>query len=158
VKHTAEKFHPPLVEIGLTFSVLMAEAKRDAEGNLTGPAIKHHGYPALAKVRIVSERDRAHGMADVALLLDGDRWPLLSQGERIALLDHELTHIELVIDDEGKPKADDLGRPKLRIRLHDFEAGWFHEVAERHGKQSQEVQQAHTQGERERCVGGVGVS
>lgn len=40
---------------------------------------------------------------------------------------------------EGKP---DLGRPVLKIRLHDQQHGWFDEIARRHGDASIEVQQA----------------
>ena len=40
-------------------------------------------------------------------------------------------------------KRDDLGRPILQLRMHDFEVGWFKEIAARHGEASQERQQAH---------------
>lgn len=39
-------------------------------------------------------------------------------------------------------KRDDLGRPVLKIRLHDQQHGWFDEIARRHGDASIEVQQA----------------
>lgn len=37
---------------------------------------------------------------------------------------------------------DDLGRPKLKMRKHDVEIGWFKIIAERHGAHSIERQQA----------------
>jgi hypothetical protein len=37
---------------------------------------------------------------------------------------------------------DDLGRPKLRMRKHDINFGWFNQVAKRHGSASQERIQA----------------
>ncbi len=56
-------------------------------------------------------------------------------------MDHELTHLELA-EKEGAPVLDDGGRPKLKMRLHDYEFGWFTEVAERHKENAIEVQQA----------------
>jgi hypothetical protein len=35
-----------------------------------------------------------------------------------------------------------LDRPKLTLRRHDFQAGWFHEIAQRHGEASPEVRSA----------------
>ena len=49
-----------------------------------------------------------------------------------ALLDHEVAHLELVRDDAGKVKTDDAGRPRLRIRPHDYQTGGFWDVIERH--------------------------
>jgi hypothetical protein len=57
----------------------------------------------------------------------------MSDAERLALLDHELTHVEVVY--EVRPR-------KLRTRHHDRTYGWFDEVAQKHGEASQEVQQA----------------
>jgi hypothetical protein len=64
--------------------------------------------------------------------VDAYRWPELDELTQVAVLDHELTHLELVTDDEGTVKYDDYGRPKLRMRLHDICHGWFSEVAKRH--------------------------
>jgi hypothetical protein len=36
---------------------------------------------------------------------------------------------------------DDLDRPKLRVRKHDHQFGWFDSIARRHGPASFEVQQ-----------------
>jgi hypothetical protein len=35
--------------------------------------------------------------------------------------------------DEGQIKTDDCGRPKLRLRPHDFEIAGFDAIIERHG-------------------------
>ena len=59
-----------------------------------------------------------------------------------AVLDHELSHLELVTDGYGNVKHDDLERPRLRIALHDWQFGWFDAVARRHGSDATEVQQA----------------
>src|ERR1700733_11143958 len=66
--------------------------------------LKHQGYPAQAVARIVSVRDRAN-------------WLTLSQRQRDALIDHEMTHLTRVLDDEtGRPLCDVLDRPKLAMR------------------------------------------
>jgi len=71
----------------------------------------------------------------VEILIDGDWWEAAPEKEQLAVLDHEFTHIAVSSDD------DDLGRPKIELRYHDYEFGWFRSVAERHGKASQECQQ-----------------
>jgi hypothetical protein len=81
------------------------------------------------------------GLADAEITLDADRWKELGRGKRIGLIDHELTHIELVYDDDGLA-LDDNERPKLKLRKHDYEFGWFNEVVERHGNDSLEREQA----------------
>jgi hypothetical protein len=40
------------------------------------------------------------------------------------------------------PVFDAVGRPKLLMRKHDHQFGWFDEVAQRHGEASPEVRQA----------------
>lgn len=38
----------------------------------------------------------------------------------------------------GVTKTDDLERPRLRIKAHDREVGWFDNVVRRHGKTARE--------------------
>jgi len=129
--------------LGLTFSVLMVHDEKNLDADeILLPTLMHHGAPALAKVRAMPTPFRAHGLGDVELLVDGDRWKRLGKPTRYAVLDHELTHVELVFDDAGRLQRDDCGRPKVQIRPHDWQFGWFAEVAERHGTASIEVQQA----------------
>lgn len=105
--------------------------------------LKHQGYPAQAMIKITSLRDRTLGIADAVIVVDRANWLTLSQPQRDALIDHELTHLVRVLDKEsGRPKFDALGRPKLRLRQHDHQLGWFAEVAQRHGEASPEVRQA----------------
>lgn len=141
-------YHRDLSEV--TFSVLMAAAKRDEKtGEKKGPALtRTGGWPALAKVRIVSLRDRVSGGADAQILLDGDQWDSNSPDRQDAILDHELTHVELQRDDDGFVKSDDCGRPKLRIRLHDWELGGFDSIVERYGQDAVEAEAARRLSER----------
>lgn len=107
------------------------------------PVLKHQGYPAQAVCRITPTRDRALGVADAVIVVDRAIWTTLSQRQRDGLIDHELTHLERALDEEtGRPKVDAVGRPKLVMRRHDHQLGWFDEVAHRHGDASPEVRQA----------------
>lgn len=129
-----EKYHPALNEAGVRVGARYAHAPRDEEsGEPKGPALKLHGYPCLATVKIVSHKDRVAGLPDAIIDVDGDRWDDLSDAQQRALIDHELTRLELALDEEGKPKLDDCHRPKLKMRQHDHEVGVFNDVVRRHG-------------------------
>lgn len=135
-----KRFHGAMADAGVTIDVLTAYAKKDKNGDPTGPAVSLAGYPCIAKIKVISTKDRAAGRADAELLLDGDRWPELADEEQTAVIDHELTHLELSIGENGL-RTDDLDRPKLRLRKHDHQFGWFDEVVRRHGRDSIEWQQ-----------------
>lgn len=127
--------HYDLVNVKIDF--LFAYPEHDeATGKAKGDAIKVGGYPALGVTRKVSLKDRAKGLGDAEICLDGDWWKDAHTIEKEALLDHELTHIAVT------PRKDDLGRPVLKLRKHDIHVGWFSEVAARHGNHSQERMQA----------------
>ena len=138
-----DEFHPHLRDARLTVEILRAHATRDENGDPVGPAVKLHGYECCATIRIVGLKDRVAGRGDAELVLDGDNLDTWSEDQLRAILDHELTHLELQVDDYGAVKRDDIGRPLLRIRKHDRQFGWFDCVARRHGSHSIEMQQAH---------------
>lgn len=130
-----EKWHPDLWEAGATVGCLFASCD-------DGPAVKLHGYPCIAKVRIVPYKERVKGSEDIEVIIDQEWWVKHHADERMAIMDHELTHPEPKRDKKsGKIKQDDLGRPKLGMRLHDWEVTGFTEVAMRHKAASAEVQQ-----------------
>lgn len=107
------------------------------------PVLTHGGYPAQAVCRITPVRDRALGVADAVIVIDRSNWLMLTQNQREALIDHELHHLERVVDEDTElPKIDAVDRPKLAIRKHDHQFGWFDVIAERHGDASPEVRQA----------------
>lgn len=127
----------------VTIGLLVAHAEcYEDTGEPKGPALLVRGVPALGATKINSLKLRAHGLEDAEIVIDGDRWKDLSRGQRLALIDHELTHLELNTTDSGTVRRDDLDRPRLKMRGHDHEFGWFDEVAERHGAASIEVHQA----------------
>ena len=135
------KHHTNFNEAALTFDVFLAYAPENDAGEKTGPALKQHGYPCGGIVSIVSLKNRVCGRSDAEIVLDGDSWPKLTSEEQDALIDHELEHVVVARDLEGAIIRDTHGRPKLKMKLHDREHGWFDSIAKRHGAASGEVQQ-----------------
>ncbi len=86
-----------------------------------------------------SHLDRVAGKADADLKIDEENWNGLTDRQREALLHHELLHLEVKSDEEGHVQTDDCGRPKLKIRPHDWEAGGFNQVAEAYREDSPEA-------------------
>ena len=133
--------HEDLRDANVTFALLFAHADVDDDGEPKGPALVLRGHACAAIARIVNLKDRAKGVPDAEIVIDGDAWDERTPGEQKAVLDHELTHFRVRKDGEV-PLRDDLKRPLLRMRLHDVELGWFAEVAQRHQEASLEVIQA----------------
>lgn len=130
-----EQYHKPLAEFEVTIEYLFAYSD--------GPsALKLNGWPCQAIARIIGSKDRAKGMTDAEICIDADKWEELSDAEREALLDHELHHFIVQVDEDDSVKRDANNRPKLGMRKHDIQVGWFAEVAKRHGAASAEVKQA----------------
>lgn len=137
IERIREEYHAPDLD-GVTISALFVY---DLEA--TEPVLTHGGYPAQAVCRITPVRDRALGVADAVIVIDRSNWLTLTQKMRDALIDHEINHLDRVVDEETElPKSDAVDRPKLRIRKHDHQFGWFDIVAQRHGDDSPEVRQA----------------
>jgi hypothetical protein len=70
---------------------------------------------------------------DFVIVLHFGFWSdlLTTDQQRRALLDHELCHATVQLDERGEPKVDERNRVVYRIRRHDLEE--FSEIAERHG-------------------------
>ena len=135
LERVMKKYHKRLWDIELKVDLLLAFSTSDA------PALSHGGYAALATVRIVGLRDRVKGHGDAEIILDGDRLKDLKDKTLEAILDHELTHLELPLDATNQVKRDDVDRPKLKMRRHDHQYGWFDEIAARHGNAAIESMQ-----------------
>ena len=128
-----EDWAPHLGHAEVKIDLLMAFGPRGKGGELSGPALKQHGYPASALVRVRPLRERSEGLGDVQIILDGDHWDGWGEARRAGVLDHELQHIELITEsDDETPKADDVGRPRLKLRRHDWMIGGFNAVVTRH--------------------------
>ena len=105
--------------------------------------LKLNGYQCAALIRKTSLRERRCGIrADAVLVIDPFQWGQLSEESKRALIDHELTHLVPVRNPQtGDLVYDKDGRPKLKMRLHDVQFGWFDEVRQRHGEHSLERMQ-----------------
>lgn len=137
VAELLRKYYDEHVKVGLKVDVLMVSTDDENE-----PALKHQGYAAAGVARILGPKERTAGRGDAEIVLDAAAYEEMSDEERSALLHHELHHFELVRDKNGRPKRDFLARPKLKMRLHDHQFGWFDEIARIHKQDSMEVQQA----------------
>ncbi len=134
VNEVRRKYHPHLNDAAVDVGVMMAYNSR-------GPAVTLGGVPCAAVVRVVGLELRSAGLPDALVTIDATRWGDSTEERRRALVDHELYHLVLT-HGSGGAKRDDLGRPKLKMKPHDFQVGWFHAIAERHGPASYEVAQA----------------
>jgi Ftsk gamma domain/Putative phage metallopeptidase len=128
-------FHPKLKDV--TVDALFAFDEEHS-----GSVLKHQGYSAAAVVSITPLKGRALGTADAVIVVDRATWIDLKAPQRDALIDHELNHLYWDVDNEGRPKSDGLGRPKLGMRRHDLQIGFFTDILERHGDASFEARQA----------------
>lgn len=134
--------HQPLLDARVNIDYVFAFADVDeTTGQPTGNALSHNGCKALGICRKIALKDRALGRADAEISLDGDWWNEANEKERRALLDHELHHIMVKMDKRGLVR-DDLGRPVIVLRKHDYEFGWFKCIAARHEDRSMERMQA----------------
>jgi hypothetical protein len=126
------KYHRSLSDQSVTIHAVFAE-KYDGDG-LQLPAIKFHGHDAAAKIQVTSLQDRARGLRDLKLTIDRYSWDRMTETRQIAMLDHELEHVEVKTDDDGIVVRDDLNRPKLRLKIHDWMLAGFASIIARHGE------------------------
>ena len=81
--------HHRLQDAGVRVGILFAT-------NPDGDPVKHGGYPALAKIKPVSLKDRVSKAFDAELIIDESAFRQLRDEQREALIDHELSHINTV--------------------------------------------------------------
>lgn len=134
-----KEFHEELGAVGVTVAVLMAHPPENKDGEQTGPALKLRGHQCDAIASIVPIAFRAQGMKDALIKIAVDRWDGFTEEQKLALLDHELEHFVVARNLNGDPILDSCGRPKLKMKHHDVELGFFSAVARRHGMASGEV-------------------
>lgn len=141
IERMVDRYHPQLRDAKVTIECLMAFPTTDKNGDSSGPALTHQGYPVAAAVKIIGLKERTAGRSDVEIVIDGERWDEWNDAEKDALVDHELEHLDLKTDKHGALVRDDLDRPKLKVRKHDVQVGWFDAIVRRHGRASFEFQQ-----------------
>jgi hypothetical protein len=130
-REIVEAHHPELVEYEVSVTCLFAEQ----ESGENKPSVKLHGRPCFATIKKTSARDRALGLPDAVITIDRRKFKELGDRSRRAMLDHELSHLEV---DGG---ADSAGRPKLNMRHHDWELHGFRGVVDRWGVDAVELSQ-----------------
>jgi len=91
------------------------------------------GRVTLGKCKLASDLDRELAAFDFVIILRQEFFqdPQVKDTQRRALLDHELSHATVRLDDEGEPIEDERGRKVYRIRKHDIEE--FSGIVARHG-------------------------
>ena len=136
IQKVMKENHGDLHNAGVTITALIARSEE-------GPAIKVRGSEAAGCIRITKLAERTLGLGDALMTLDGERMDAWTSKRLQAVIDHELRHLMLAKHKKtGQIQLDDEGRPKLRLRPHDFEFGWFARTAELYGEESYEVSQA----------------
>jgi hypothetical protein len=136
IQKVMKENHGELHNAGVTITALIARSEE-------GPALKVGGREALGCIRVTKLTERTLGLGDALMILDGESMIAWSSKRLQAVIDHELRHLMLAKNKRtGEIQLDDEGRPKLRIRPHDFEFGWFARTAELYGEESYEVSQA----------------
>lgn len=137
---TMKRHHQPLMDLGVTIAAVFV-SNENKHGQCGG--LKHNGLPAAAKIRITPLEDRARGNRDAKLVIDDYAWSRLNEPSRVALIDHELEHLQPNPTKETKKKparkTDDLGRPRLKLKPHSYELAGFTDVVQRHGEAAIEV-------------------
>jgi len=98
------------------------------------------GIVTLGKCKKASDLDRELAVYDFIILLREAFWtdPLVTDHQRRALLDHELTHAAVKLDDHGEPVEDERGRVVYRVRKHDLEE--FTAIVERYGMYKKDLE------------------
>jgi hypothetical protein len=116
--------------------------------NEEGPAVKRPGgIPTDGKLEIRGVKDRIQGSDDLRLLIDFKVWKDMKVGQREALIDHLLCHVEPRKDEKGNLLLDKAKRPKLSRVQYDYHIAGFKKVLEDHGADSPEFVAANEMNE-----------
>lgn len=80
----------------------------------------------------VDDRNWSIHKTDALIEIGKDVWEEASEEFKQALMDHELSHLKVVMDEDGTPVMDETtGRVKVMVKHHDIEE--FAPVLQRHG-------------------------
>ena len=98
------------------------------------------GRCTLGKCKRASDLDRELAPYDFVVMLRHEWFESaeVTDAQREALIDHELSHAEVTLDDNGEPKRDTKDRVVYRVRKHDLEE--FSEVVRRHGLWKRDIE------------------
>jgi hypothetical protein len=145
-----EKYHHDLHSNKVKIGTIMAMSSSEES-----TALKLHGYPVAAMVKIVPLKDRITKEYDVEMLIDASLWKESTEKRKTALIDHELSHLAIKRKKPDKPKKgepvkevcalgevvyDDIGRPVVKTIKADYNVGdGFLHVIQRHQDESFET-------------------
>lgn len=116
-----------------------------AYGDDGKPAMKCRGMRAMGTCKVHCYKDKVQGKPDATITLDGTWWLTATPRQRLALLHHELSHIDVY-----HGELDALGRCDLRSRRGDWDGDGFHEVLALYGEDSCEYHNLQTIAEHHR--------
>ena len=134
-----KNWHPEIVAANLRVALIFVEPACNKDGEPSAPAITTAGMRVAAKTRCVTRKRRVYNPHDVEIEIDALLWGQLSEQERLALLDHELHHVEVFKSKSGAFLTENDDRPVVRLFKDDYMLTGFVAVAKRHGESSLEV-------------------
>lgn len=144
VAEVCAEYQSDLSANGIKFDIIMAHPLEDSEGNPCLPTLTTGGYAVSGKSRILNDFNRTVRGYDAELILDGHGWLKMTQKQQVALIDHMLNYFVVSRSVDGDVIFDRQGRPKLKMRKHDYHFGVFNTVAARHGVDSVELANIRT--------------
>jgi hypothetical protein len=98
------------------------------------------GHVKLGQCKKASDLDRELHPFDFVVLLNAEWWQdgRVTDAQRRALLDHELEHATVKLDEDGEPARDSKDRVIYRLRKHDIEE--FSSIVARHGTYKRDLE------------------
>ncbi len=130
----ATEWHTDLIQHDVKVCVVMVEVPIGDDGEPTCAAVMLAGSPAYAKTKVNSDRDRLLTKYSALIEIDKMRWNELPDKSKMALLDHELEHLVVKHDSDGRVVQNDDLTAKLETRPDDWVLTGFASVAKRHGE------------------------
>jgi hypothetical protein len=134
LNQTIEKFHQDLHAFKVTVKLIKVGSNLDKNGDPKGPALKLHGSPCAAQIRAHNSIQQYLTGYHYTIKVDMDLWDELSDEQKIAVLDHELTHAVIKRDSKGEVKRDDRNNLIVGCRPDDYTINGFFDVMQRHGQ------------------------
>lgn len=131
------QYHPVLLTANAVIAMTFVRKLDDNDDPVR--CLKHHGAQCAAYIRPTATSAKLRLDHDAEIFIDGCLWDELPQASRLALLDHELTHLVPIKTKAGLFKKDDRGRQVLRNKADDFTLTGFIEVVRRHGPAALEL-------------------
>jgi hypothetical protein len=149
-KQVAYEFIDPTSVAGHPMYVLLTELVSAHHTDIAGARIAlawalnwnpdADGRVKLGMCKRASDLDRELAAFDFVILLRRSFWldQRVTDAQRAALLDHELTHATVKLDKHGEPARDSRDRLIYRTRRHDLEE--FHSIVERYGMWTSDIE------------------